>query len=204
MLKYYLRGLGIGIIVTTLILAIVHKVNGSMTDSEIKERASELGMVMANETEDSILDKTEPEDTEVDKPTGEETTEEPATEVSNDPVTEPATEEITEPVTEPPTEPVTEPPTAPVTEPPTEPPTEPGTDEPALPSGVTTTTIEIVSGMYSEAVSRLLVERGIIENGGDFNTYLENNGYAERIATGTFTVSSDMSYEQIARIITRS
>ncbi len=52
MLKYYLRGLGIGIVVTTIILTIVFNIRGKLSDSEIKERASKLGMVMAQTTED--------------------------------------------------------------------------------------------------------------------------------------------------------
>ena len=47
-LKYYLRGIGIGVIMTTLILMIafaVHK-EQPLTDDEIRERAAELGMVM--------------------------------------------------------------------------------------------------------------------------------------------------------------
>lgn len=46
-LKYYLRGLGIGIIVTTLILMIsfsMHKTE--ISDEEIIERAEQLGMIM--------------------------------------------------------------------------------------------------------------------------------------------------------------
>ena len=47
-LKYYLRGIGIGMIVTTIILMIafaVHK-EQPLTDEEIRMRATELGMVM--------------------------------------------------------------------------------------------------------------------------------------------------------------
>ena len=44
-LKYYLRGLGIGILVTAMILGLVTKEKGNMTDEEIKARARELGMV---------------------------------------------------------------------------------------------------------------------------------------------------------------
>ena len=43
-LKYYLRGLGIGILVTVLLLTITSGRRGTMTDEEIKERARELGM----------------------------------------------------------------------------------------------------------------------------------------------------------------
>ena len=46
-LKYYLRGLGIGIIVTTLILMIAGTgQKEELTDAQIIERAKELGMVM--------------------------------------------------------------------------------------------------------------------------------------------------------------
>lgn len=196
MLKYYLRGLGIGIVVTTIILTIVFNFRGKLSDSEIKERASKLGMVMAQTTEDSIFDKTvENTDEETtDKPTQKQTQTQTGSEKET---TEASTEEST-------TEAVTEETT---TETPTEKPTpEPVTEPPATepPAPVNTANIEIRSGMYSEVVSRMLFNAGIIPNAAEFNLYLENNGYAERIAVGTFTVSSDMSYDQLARIITRS
>ena len=66
-LKYYLRGLGIGIIVTTVILAVsFSKKEIKMSDEEIMARAAQLGMVM-QETE-----TTEQGDTEQD-PDGRET-----------------------------------------------------------------------------------------------------------------------------------
>lgn len=48
-LKYYLRGLGIGIVVTAIIMSITSKPE-EMTDAEVKMRALELGMV-----EESVL-----------------------------------------------------------------------------------------------------------------------------------------------------
>lgn len=44
-LKYYLRGLGIGILVTVMIVAISGAGKKTMTDEEIKSRAKELGMI---------------------------------------------------------------------------------------------------------------------------------------------------------------
>lgn len=45
-LKYYLRGLGIGIIAATLVMASAGNMKKTvMSDDEVKERASELGMV---------------------------------------------------------------------------------------------------------------------------------------------------------------
>ena len=43
--KYYLRGLGTGILVTALILIIASGQKETMTDEEVKARAKELGMV---------------------------------------------------------------------------------------------------------------------------------------------------------------
>ena len=43
-LKFYLRGLGIGVVVSVIILAFTMKGNAKeLTDEEIKQRASELG-----------------------------------------------------------------------------------------------------------------------------------------------------------------
>lgn len=44
-LKYYLRGLGIGILVTTVILSIAGAGKKGMSEEEIRQRAKELGMV---------------------------------------------------------------------------------------------------------------------------------------------------------------
>ena len=54
-LKYYLRGLGIGMIVTALILGISFsnrqdQTSQIMTDDQIRERAAELGMVDSSES----------------------------------------------------------------------------------------------------------------------------------------------------------
>lgn len=49
-LKYYLRGLGIGIIVTTLVLMVAFSgKKEKLSDQEIMQRAEQLGMVMADE-----------------------------------------------------------------------------------------------------------------------------------------------------------
>ena len=52
-LKYYLRGVGIGLIVATLILMIASALhsNKDMSDEEIIARAEELGMVMKADAE---------------------------------------------------------------------------------------------------------------------------------------------------------
>lgn len=44
-LKYYLRGLGLGIVVTAIIMSIVSSKNRKMTDAEIIARAKQLGLI---------------------------------------------------------------------------------------------------------------------------------------------------------------
>ena len=45
-LRYYMRGLGIGILVTALLLVLSGRKENSLSDQQIIERATELGMVM--------------------------------------------------------------------------------------------------------------------------------------------------------------
>ena len=66
-LKYYLRGLGIGIVVTAMIMGV--SANGkteSLTDAQIIARAKELGMVdgVLSELPEADTDGTEASDTE--------------------------------------------------------------------------------------------------------------------------------------------
>ena len=59
-LKYYLRGLGIGIIVTALIMGIVAGGKGrSLSDEEIIKRAEQLGMTMESDVLSEALPEAE-------------------------------------------------------------------------------------------------------------------------------------------------
>ena len=179
-LKYYLRGLGVGIVVTAVILTIANHLGNKMSDEDIIKRAAKLGMVMKEE--ESLFPPTEPEST-TPEPTSPSPAEQGTTAVS------PAEPETTtpEPTTRVPTEPET---TTPV-------PAEPQT------SGIVihTATITVTSGMYSEAVSQKLEEAGIVKNWREFNEYLTSNGYSERLQTGTHSFNSEMGYNEIAEIL---
>ena len=179
-LKYYLRGLGVGIVVTAVILTIANHLGNKMSDEDIIKRAAKLGMVMKED--ESLFPPTEPETT-TPEPTSPSPTEQDTTAVK------PAEPETTtpEPTTPVPTEPET---TTPV-------PAEPQT------SGVVihTAKITVTSGMYSEAVSQRLEEAGIVKNWREFNEYLTSNGYAERLQTGTHSFNSEMDFNEIAEIL---
>ena len=67
-MKYYLRGLGIGILVTTVILSLAGIGRKNMTDEEVIKRAKELGMVestllsdLADQAKADEVKPTEPE-----------------------------------------------------------------------------------------------------------------------------------------------
>ncbi|MCH5268078.1 MAG: hypothetical protein J1E62_07015 [Lachnospiraceae bacterium] len=62
--------------------------------------------------------------------------------------------------------------------------------------------LEIKAGDWSSTVSSKLQKMGIIENATDFDLYLMQNGYGESIAAGTYSVSPDDTYRELARKIT--
>ena len=59
-LKYYLRGLGIGIIVTLILSGIAGNKKQEMTNEEIKARAAELGMIESTTLSDPTAQTPEP------------------------------------------------------------------------------------------------------------------------------------------------
>ncbi|MGN0166942.1 MAG: hypothetical protein ACI4AB_02770 [Acetatifactor sp.] len=95
-LRYYLRGLGIGIIVTALVMGLSNRDARPLTDAEIKAKAAALGMVESDSLKltDVVLSP---------EPTVEPTAEATAT---PEPTTEPTTEATATP--EPPVEPTAE------------------------------------------------------------------------------------------------
>lgn len=60
----------------------------------------------------------------------------------------------------------------------------------------------IKAGEWSDEVSRKLEAMDIISDADDFDKYLEEYGYSDDIKAGTFEVSADASFEEIARAIT--
>ena len=62
--------------------------------------------------------------------------------------------------------------------------------------------LEIKAGDWSSTVSARLEKMGIIKDATDFDLYLSQNGYGESITAGTYSVSADDSYQDIAKKIT--
>ncbi len=64
--------------------------------------------------------------------------------------------------------------------------------------------LNIISGMQSSEIATLLKDAGIITDAFEFEQYLINTGYHTKVQLGEFVVKSDMTYEQLAKIITKS
>ena len=62
--------------------------------------------------------------------------------------------------------------------------------------------LTVTSKTNSWDVAKKLKNAGIIDDAEEFNDYLCDNGYASNIQNGKFTITSDMSYKEIAKIIT--
>lgn len=191
-LKYYLRGLGIGIIVTTIILVIaLERKPETLTDAQIKARAAELGMVEGGPLKEK--DKKTVTEGAIEPSTGEGVT--VGQEKTNSP-----TVSATEPTTEKPstTKPTT---TAPTT---TKAPTTKATQAPVSEEREdgTYVTIEIGASDWSNHVASKLQAAGLVESAADFDQYLIRNGYESIIASGTHRFKVGSSYSELAKELT--
>lgn len=179
-LKYYLRGLGIGMVVAAILMGVATQGSKPMTDAEIKERAAQLGMV-----EQKVL--------------ADIATESPGqtSEAAQAPTQKPTTE-----VTQAPTEVPTEVPASEATQEPTSAPTEAPTSEPQE-SGEETVVLVIRSGESSWTVSKNLVTLGLIDDAAAFDSFLSRGGYDKSIHTGEFKIAKGATFEEIAKIIAK-
>ncbi|MCH5271190.1 MAG: hypothetical protein J1E83_10635 [Lachnospiraceae bacterium] len=221
--KFYLRGLGIGILVTAVIMGIASGRNRQMTDEEIKARAKELGMVEstvlsnidANNPQDSAAPSqapentpsvsVPPENTPSVSPTPEST---PVASVSPENTPEmstpsPSPESTPVPSPSPSPENTPAPSQAPVNTPETSTPSpSPSPENTPETSAGETVTITIRSGQSSVAVSKMLEEAGLVTSASAYDKFLCDNGYDKRLKTGTYQIPVGASEEEIARIIT--
>ncbi|MFZ3580463.1 hypothetical protein [Virgibacillus sp. DJP39] len=65
-----------------------------------------------------------------------------------------------------------------------------------------TFTLKIQPGLASSSISSLLEKNGIIKNADAFNKYLEDNDYSQYVQIGTFEVTDQMTFNQLAETIT--
>ena len=185
-LKYYLRGLGIGMIVTALILGISFshrqgQETQTLTDDQIRERAEQLGMVDSSELTLAALQNSVQQQ-------AQENTEK--TEASPEPETEEAMTTTSEPETTVAPENTMEPEATP----------QPETI--VASEAAQTVTVTVKKGASSGSVSSRLQEAGLVEDAKTFDNYLCNYGYSRSINPGTYEIVPGTSEEEIAKIIT--
>lgn len=217
-LKYFLRGVGIGILVTTIILTATHASERKMSDSEVIDRAIELGMSFSasHSGQQSGTEEASPDESS----TGQETSGDDVTDdLQNETETEPgsqspsetvsestsdgeaSTGKVSEAVTGMTTQAITE--TTETTETTTELTT--GNDNAGSAAGVmnneVTCTINITRGMSSRTVCDMLKQNGIIEDAADFDRYLIKTGYDDKIRVGEVEVNSGMTYEELTALL---
>lgn len=182
-LKYYLRGLGLGIVVTAIIMGVATGgKKEALTNEEIIARAKELGMIEnqvltdymaevkaeeAGKEAEAIDDIKEAEVEMAGKPEASEENrkEEGLDEAGNIPEAE---EEVIPPVEI--------------------------EEEPTI--------FLIKKGETPYRISERLAAEGLVSSADDFDTFLLNNGYDRKIVASEYSIPANANEEMIAKIIT--
>lgn len=177
-LKYYLRGLGIGILVTAVIMGVTQgSRKETLSDREIRERAAALGMV---EPGNSLADL--------------EAAETPAATEIPEAIETPAATETPEAAETPA---ATEAPAATETPEVTARPTQ----KPAEEEEGSSYTFEIQAGDSSYQVAYRLQQAGLVADARDFDNYLCSKGYDRKLKTGSYEIPETATEEEISEIL---
>ncbi len=182
-LKYYLRGLGIGIIVTTIILVSCFSMQKpKMTDAQIIEKASQLGMIMPEQ--DSVVaaetETTEPEEIQ---------------QKNEQQVAAEEAQQETEQQTEVPKEQAT---AETQQDAPSEDTENAESEEPAQQEPFT---LVVNRGDVCRTMCENLAANGVIDDSEGLRKYLSEVGYASFISAGTYQIPYHASYEEITNIL---
>lgn len=203
-LKYYLRGLGIGIAVTALLMGYSNKNRAAEPKAEVatEETAGDLLADRNGEaTTEEVIEQSTVENVTVETDSAE-TSEEETSQEETASELESSTQEA-ETITE--TESVTETETESVQ-------AEEATDKKeqtqssteadagnALPQ--TTIEINIVRGDDSGTVARKLQNAGMVESATEYDAYLMQHGYDKKIRVGKVEIPVDATWQEIAEYI---
>lgn len=199
--KYYMRGLGIGIIVTAILFAFAFpKKETTMSDEEVIARAQKLGYTkQANGITPDDINKIKENDLKT--PTTEELEETPVPTQEGTP--EPSVSpEPTPEAPEPPVSP--EAPTPAIKEPEKTPTSNPTvTTAPTTKPVKTEYKIKVEKGMSASMVAQKLEESGAIEDADALISYIIKEKMADYINVGTFTIPKGASNKEIVDILTK-
>lgn len=217
-LKYYLRGLGVGIVVTSLILGIgLGSRKETLSNEEIKERARELGMVEESITvaEAAAQKEEEAQEAEVTvAPVPEENAESDAEpivsaepEVSSEPAvsTGAAPEASEKPNVSAASEPAAS--TAAEAGATPEAGVKPVADEAEEDNGTAPekeiVDITINPGEGSYVISQKLEQSGLIDDAAEYDAYLCDNGFHTKLRAGVHKIPMGSTREEIAKLLCR-
>lgn len=220
-LKYYLRGLGIGMLVAAFVLILSGKAEAEMSDEAVKRRAAELGMVEKDKTVLSDIgeEAAAGENTEEEKlsetpdsvlPEGGEQSDERApkddeavqTDMSKE--QNEASRESTGEQNEASPEETKEQALADEIEQKADEVADRAQEvaENSVPEN--TVTLEVRRGDSSVSVARRAAEVGLVQSAADFDVFLCQNGYDKRISIGSYEITVGASEKEIADVITKS
>ena len=204
-LKYYLRGLGIGIIVTTIVLTISNATGGkSMSDEDVIKRAEALGMVMEEDASGSRLkdqmQDTQEETAATEEDTQEEDTQEDTTAAEADTQDAGQTADDTQTTDD-----------AQATDESTDGQTTDGQEADAQTQKETPVEnqeadaqsyrLVVNAGAVCRQICDELQDNGVIDNSEELRKYLGDNGYAKQISPGNYEIPYGASFEEIAQIL---
>ncbi len=205
-LKYYLRGLGLGVIITAILMIVSSGgKKAEMTDAQIIARARELGMVDGVLTElpgegrteeaEGSRDKVQASTVERSEDGGEKAETDDAQTSSDYNQDTAGSAEPAE---------TAEKSTAGNTGNGAEPDGQKTDGTAANRTETFTATVSIYPGEGSYMVSRKLAELGLVESADIYDRFLCQNGYDKKLCTGNYEISSGSTAEEIARIITKA
>ena len=196
-MRYYLRGLGIGIVVTALLMGFTKGgQKETLTDAEIVERAKSLGMVESSVLSADLGDKEDISENDISEADQQEIMSETEPEIAdNTKQTEPEAADNME---------QTEPETTDNTEQ-TNPEKETEADNPEEEETVTEKryVVTIYSGDGSRTVANRLEEMGVIEDAAEFDRYLCQNGYDKRLTTGNHEINAGADEKETAEALVK-
>ncbi len=200
-LKYYLRGLGTGIVITSLVLTISFNVRSCTAKNNVPEETTteDTTKEISSDKENNIENTTSKDDKSEEKSSSkDDKSEEKSTSKDNEAEEKQSSkdDESEEKTTEKDTEENT---TEKQSEDKSE--EEPASDTPLTNQKVT---LNVTRGMASDTVAALLEDAGAVDSAYEFNKYLYQMGYERIIRVGTYEIEVGMSYEEIARMITRA
>lgn len=224
-LKYYLRGLGVGIVVTSLILGIgLGSRKETLSNEEIKERARTLGMVeesitvaeaaaqkeeeaQEKVTADPVPEENAEGDAETIVSAEPEVSSEPAVSVSAAPETseEPKVSAASEPETseEPNASAASEPEAGATPEAGVKPVANEAEEDSGTATAKEIVDITINPGEGSYVISQKLEQSGLVDDATEYDAYLCDNGYHTKLRAGVHKIPMGSTREEIAKLLCR-